>query len=78
MGKSRNQALQEIIAELVQTNGVAHCYDRYCNDDDWTYCIFCEEGDFDPHKKPGWKHKPDCLLVKTRALLDEMSQEAKG
>lgn len=59
-----------ILEALVQTNGVAHCYDRYCHDDEWTYCIFCEEGDFDPHTKPGWQHKPDCLVVKARTLLD--------
>lgn len=59
-----------IIEALVQTNGVAHCFDRYCRDDEWTYCIFCEEGDFDPYARPGWQHKPDCLVVKARTLLD--------
>lgn len=66
------------LSKVAQSNGVAHCYDRYCHDDEWTYCIFCEEGDFDPHKKSGWEHKPDCLIVKARTLLAPTQNMAEG
>jgi hypothetical protein len=71
----QQEQLVQILTELVQTNGTANCYDRYCNDDEWTYCIFCMEGDFDPDRKPGWKHDPGCLMVRARALLDILIED---
>ena len=61
---------RQLVAELVETSGTAFCYDRYSHDDDWTYCIFCQEGDFDPWQKAGWQHAPDCLVLRARALLE--------
>ncbi len=68
-------ALLEIVAGIVQTNGIAFCYDRYCNDDEWSYCIFCEEGIFNPHEEQGWEHTSDCLLMRARILLDKIEAD---
>lgn len=60
----------ELLEAVATSCGIAHCYDRYCHDDEWTYCIFCNQGDHDPHTKQGWIHSPDCLTVKIQTLLD--------
>lgn len=65
-----NNTVWSMLQELVDSNGTAYCYDRYCGDDEWTHCIFCREGNYDPHDPDTlWTHRSDCLILQARALL---------